>query len=163
MVEIRADSAYAAGGTGQGITVAVIDTGVDPNNAELTNPNNDISPASTDVVGTRNTPAGVGAHATWVADVIGAEFNGFGTVGVAYKSTILSVRADSAGSCTGANSNGCSFTDDDLATGITYAVAHGAKVINLSVGGPGELDANFETATAERGQGRRRGCDRGRQ
>jgi hypothetical protein len=144
--QIRADAAYAAGGTGQGITVAVIDTGVDPNNAELTTPTNDISPASTDVVGTRNTPAGVGAHATWVADVIGAEFNGFGTVGVAYKSTILSVRADSIGSCTSANSSSCSFTDDDLATGITYAVAHGAKVINLSVGGPGELGANFETA-----------------
>jgi hypothetical protein len=91
-------------------------------------------------------PTGLGQHATWVADVIGAEFNGFGTVGVAYKSTILSIRADTVGSCTNANSSGCSFTDDDLATGINYAVAHGAKVINLSVGGPDELGVNFETA-----------------
>jgi hypothetical protein len=126
--------------------VAVIDTGVDPNNAELTTPNNDISPLSTDVVAGRNTPAGVGLHATWVADVIGAEFNGFGTIGVAYQSTILSVRADSVGTCTTPTSDTCSFTDDDLAAGVNYAVAHGARVINLSVGGPGELDANFETA-----------------
>ncbi|HEY5006696.1 MAG TPA: S8 family peptidase, partial [Caulobacteraceae bacterium] len=144
--QINAAAAFAAGGTGKGITVAVIDTGVDPNNAELTSPNNDISPDSTDVVGTRNTPAGVGDHATWVADVIGAEFNGFGTVGVAYQSTILSVRADSIGSCTSPTSDSCSFTDEDLATGINYAVAHGAKVINLSIGGPSELGADFETA-----------------
>jgi hypothetical protein len=125
--------------------VAVIDTGVDPANAELTSPNDDISPASTDVVGTRDKPAGVAPHATWVADVIGAEYNGFGTVGVAYQSTILSIRADSIGSCT-ANSDTCSFDPDDLATGINYAVAHGARVINLSVGGPGTLGATFETA-----------------
>jgi hypothetical protein len=97
------------------------------------------------VVGSRDTPAGVAPHATWVADVIGAEFNNFGTVGVAYQSTILSIRADSIGSCT-ANSDTCSFDPDDLATGITYAVAHGARVINLSVGGPGALGSDFEAA-----------------
>jgi hypothetical protein len=143
--QIHADVAYALGATGKNITVAVIDTGVDPN-AELTTPNNDISPLSTDVVAGRNVPAGVGLHATWVADVIGAEFNGFGTIGVAYQSTILSIRADSAGSCATPTADTCSFTDDDLAAGVNYAVAHGARVINLSVGGPGVLGANFETA-----------------
>ncbi len=143
--QIHADAAYADGATGKGVTVAVIDTGVDPANAELTTPLDDISPASTDVVGARDTPAGVAPHATWVADVIGAEYNGFGTVGVAYQATILSIRADSIGSCT-SQTDSCSFDPEDLATGISYAVAHGARVINLSVGGPGGLGTDFETA-----------------
>jgi len=88
------------GASGAGIVVGVLDTGVQLNNPELTTPNNDISPLSTDVVTNpisgqpRDQPNGVNLHATWVSDVIAGEFTGFGTLGVAYQATILSVRAD---------------------------------------------------------------------
>jgi len=130
--------------------VGVIDTGVQLDNPELTTPNNDISPSSTDVIADRPggpNPNGVNLHATWVSDTIASELNGFGTIGVAYQATILSIRADSPGTC-GVNptSTSCSFTDDNQATAINYAAANGARVVNISLGGPGPLDSNFETA-----------------
>lgn len=139
---IHADAAYAAGGTGAGITVGVIDTGVNGNQADLVGA---VSPLSSDAYATRNTPVGTDDHATFIAGVIAARYNGFGTIGVAYQSTILSVRADTPGSCT-AVANSCGFDDDALATGINYAVAHGAKVINLSIGGPSPQSTAFQQA-----------------
>ena len=126
---VHAQAAFNAGGTGQGITIAVIDTGVDPNQADL---GGAVSPASTDIVPGRNNPAGVALHGTEVAGVIGARFNGFGTIGVAYQSTILSIRADdtTGTSCT----NHCQFNDFDTANAIEYAISHGAKIINMSFG-----------------------------
>ena len=41
-----------------------------------------------------NNPVGTDPHATYVAGVLASNFNGSGTVGVAYNSTVLSVRAD---------------------------------------------------------------------
>jgi len=144
------------GASGAGIVVGVLDTGVQLNNPELTTPNNDISPLSTDVVTNpisgqpRDQPNGVNLHATWVSDVIAGEFTGFGTLGVAYQATILSVRADDFGSC-GTNPTGssCTFSDDNQALAINYIVNGGApraRIVNISLGGPGALDSNFESA-----------------
>ena len=131
-------AAWQAGATGSGITVAVIDSGVDHTQADLAV---NVSPQSTDVFTSRNAPDGQDNHGTLVAGIIAAAFNGFGTVGVAYNATVLGVRTDTPGSCTtGGGKSTCSFDDDALATGINYAVSHGAKVINLSLGGPGGPD-----------------------
>lgn len=145
LAAIHADAAFAAGGTGAGVTVGVVDTGVDPTQPDLIGA---VSSQSTDTYAFRNMPTGSDPHATFVAGVIGARFNGFGSVGVAYQSTILSVRADRPGSCTSA-ANSCSFDDSALATGITYATAHGARVINLSIGGPGQDTPQFEQALSQ--------------
>ena len=152
---INALSAYQAGATGKGVTVGVVDSGVDASNADLAA---NVSPLSADIVAGRNQPGGYTntttvqvSHGTLVAGVIAAGFNGFGSLGVAYQSTILSVRTDSAGSCATSTttSNNCSFSDVDLAAGITYAVANGARIINLSLGGPGGPDSPvFEAALA---------------
>jgi hypothetical protein len=78
-----------------------------------------------------------------VAGVIAANFNGQGTVGVAYNSTILSVRADTTGTCSGQT---C-ISSTLAATGIDYAIAQGAKVVNLSFGETtGTLGSTFEAA-----------------
>ncbi|NEX93689.1 S8 family peptidase [Caulobacter sp. 17J65-9] len=139
MGAIHADAAYARGGSGAGVTVGVIDTGIELNQQDL---KNNISGLSTDIISSRNQPQGVDDHGTDVSSIIAAEFNGFGTVGVAYGSTILSVRADSPGSCP----DDCSFAGPDLARGLDYAVLHGARVVNLSIGGDGPLGPTFELA-----------------
>jgi Subtilase family len=141
LAAIHAEAAWQAGATGSGVTVAVIDSGVDHTQADLAV---NVSPQSTDVFTSRNAPDGQDNHGTLVAGIIASAFNGFGTVGVAYNATILGVRTDTPGSCTtgGTGKSTCTFDDAALATGINYAVAHGARVINLSLGGPGGPD-NF--------------------
>jgi subtilisin family serine protease len=66
-------------------------------------------------------------HGTFVAGVIAASANGQGIVGVARNATVLPVKILD---CSG---NGNTFS---LAQGILYAVEHGARVINVSLGGP---------------------------
>ncbi|WP_304271414.1 S8 family peptidase, partial [Brevundimonas naejangsanensis] len=83
-------------------------------------------------------------HGTRVASVIAAPFNDYGTVGVAFNSTILSVRAD-VSDCTKPEDKIC-FKSGDLARALDYAVQNGARVINLSLGGEGPLGAQFEAA-----------------
>lgn len=144
---IHADAAYQQGATGAGITVAVVDSGVNHTQADLAT---NVSALSTDVYASRNAPDGEDNHGTLVAGVIAAAYNGFGTVGVAYKAILLGVRADTPGSCTpGGGKSTCTFGDNALASGINYAAAHGAKVINLSIGGPGGPDnVTFQNAMA---------------
>jgi subtilisin family serine protease len=140
---MHADAAFAAGATGAGVTVALIDTGVDGSGAELAGR---VSPQSIDEDLQRDSPVGTDPHATWVAGVIADNFNGSGTVGVAYDSTILSIRADAAPShsC----SSGC--IDTGYATSaIYYAISEGAKIVNMSFGQQqGTLGPAFEAALA---------------
>jgi hypothetical protein len=140
---IHPDAAWAVGATGSGELVAIIDSGVDTTSPDLVGV---VSSASTDIVTSRTSPAIVDRHGTEIATVIAANFNGTGTVGVAYNASILSVRTDSPGTCT--TTDGCSYNTNDLATGVDYAVAHGAKVINLSVGSDTQAPQNFQDALA---------------
>lgn len=140
LAQIRADAAYSAGATGAGITIAVIDSGVNSAQADLVGA---VSASSTDIISARNQPIGADPHATFVAGIIASQFNGFGTIGVAYKSSILSIRADeNDASCTA----DCKLNDADIARGIDYAVAAGARIINLSVGGTGPSGTAFQQA-----------------
>lgn len=135
--------AYQAGLTGQGITVGVVDTGIDFKNPDLIN---NISPQSYDV----QTKTYAGAqdeygHGTWVSGIIAAEKNDVGIQGVAYNAKIMAVRADDHGDC----KDGCTFYDYQIANGITYAVNHGARVINLSLGGDTGPNDSLKTALTE--------------
>jgi len=134
-------TAWNAGATGRGITVGVIDSGVDQDQPDLAGR---LSPLSVDIVAGRNAPNGSDNHGTFVAGVVAAGFNGFGTVGVAYNSTVLSIRSDIS-DCTDPTDTVC-FASSDLARSIDYAVANGARIINLSLGGEGRLSNAFENA-----------------
>ncbi|MEM8986301.1 MAG: S8 family peptidase [Pseudomonadota bacterium] len=131
--EINAIPAYDAGLSGEGSIVAIIDSGVDPTHPDL---DGNLHPASQDVVfgRTQNTGlVGLNSHGTAVAGIAAAERNGAGMHGVAFNAQILSLRADAPGDCgDGAN---CSLFDSDIARGVDIAVAQGADVINLSLGG----------------------------
>jgi subtilisin family serine protease len=115
---------------GKGVTVAVIDTGVLAAHQDLWGavvPGTDLASdaASVDPAGTGMVdPAGHGTH---VAGVIAARVNnGVGIAGAAPDVRIMPVRV--------LDGNG-SGVASDVAEGIIWAVDHGARVVNLSLGG----------------------------
>ena len=129
------------------IVVAVIDTGVDAKHPDLRGA---LVPGW-DFVGNDADPADDHGHGTAVAGVIGARSNNrVGVAGICWRCLVMPIKVlDSKG-------NG----DDTLiAAGIVWAVNHGARVLNLSLGGPGssvEL-GNALMYAANEGRGRRRG------
>lgn len=134
-----ANTAWAAGASGTGVTVAVIDSGVDADSPEFTGR---IHPMSADVAGGARgfDEAGSDGHGTNVAQLLLGARNDTGTVGIAWNATLLALRADRPGSCTDTTSTtpderGCRFTDAAIAAGVDRAVSAGAKVINISLGG----------------------------
>jgi subtilisin family serine protease len=116
--------------TGAGVTVAVVDTGVRATHQDLIGsviPGIDLAAdaATTDPAGHGEVdPAGHGTH---VAGIIAAHpNNGVGIAGAAPGVKIMPIRVLDA------NGSGSS---SDVAQGIIWAVDHGARVINLSLGG----------------------------
>ncbi|MFI2432030.1 type VII secretion-associated serine protease mycosin [Streptomyces sp. NPDC018693] len=119
--------------TGEGITVAVIDTGVDPNNADLKGrvlPGKDFAPD--EVPGDEHTD--YDGHGTGMAGLIagtGARGGGNGAFGLAPGAKILPIRLPVGG--TAANkAEGAKIFNTALAPAIRYAADQGAKVINIS-------------------------------
>jgi hypothetical protein len=141
---VNAPEAWAAGFSGDGITIAVVDTGVDLDHPDLVNNlyvntgeirgngiDDDGNGYVDDVHGydfaARDAdPNDVGGHGTHVAGTIAAGLNGFGATGVAPDATILPVRV--------LGNNGSGSTNA-VASGIRYAAEQGADIINLSLGG----------------------------
>jgi type VII secretion-associated serine protease mycosin len=122
---------------GQGVTVAVIDSGVravsDLKGSVQTGPDLTRLP-------TPPTNAAWGEHGTWMASIIaghGHDGGVDGIIGVAPKATILSIRVipDRNDPHYGAyDSESEQSIQQSLAKGIQYAVDHGAKVISMSIG-----------------------------
>ncbi|GAA3997042.1 S8 family peptidase [Sphingomonas humi] len=130
----KAIAAYNAGATGKGVKAAVIDSGINPDMAELAGR---IDPASRDVTFSGRALADESGHGSAVAAVIAAARDGKEIHGMAFDATIIALRADNAGSCTTTTGDnpGCKFSDGSIARGVDAAVAAGARVINLSLGG----------------------------
>lgn len=143
----NAISAYQAGATGSGITVGVIDSGIDANSHEFTGR---IHPQSGDVTSAGRPLADQDGHGTEVSRVIGAAKDDRDVHGIAFNSTILALRADSAGSCTtpepGEDEASCTFFDSAIAAGVNRAVDNGARVINISLGSAAGATANLRNA-----------------
>jgi subtilisin family serine protease len=123
-------SAYNAGATGKGVKIALVDTGVNPNLAEFAGK---IDPASADLVARRGVSDSEG-HGTATAAIAAAARNGSGMMGVAFDATILSFNSSDPTDCT--DDEGCQHDDVDIAQGIDLARTNGARVINISLGGP---------------------------
>ncbi|MEO1967121.1 MAG: S8 family peptidase [Sphingomonadaceae bacterium] len=135
----NAITAWDAGYTGKGSTIAIIDTGIDTTSPEFAGR---ILADSQDVAGTRSIQA-TDDHGTNVALVAAAARNNSGVMGIAFDASLLVLRTDTPGSCTATTpgdtsaKDTCTFSDTNIAKGIDKAVAAGAKVINLSLGGNG--------------------------
>lgn len=142
----NAASAWEQGFTGAGVTLAVIDTGVDPDSPEFAGR---LSPASTDVFDTRGLE-GPDDHGNLVSLVAAGGRDNQGIVGIAFDATLLAIRADQPGSCDDDDlqsaETDCAFFDSAIAAGIDHAVANDARVVNLSLGGDGGLSQTLQTA-----------------
>lgn len=122
---------------GEGITVAIIDSGVDLDHEDLAGQVVDhvsCIGAAGDPDRCRGSGQDDNGHGTHVAGIVAARAgNGRGIAGVAPGARLLAVRvlADRC-SADGCHAEG---TAADVIAGIRWAVDHGADVINLSLGG----------------------------
>jgi subtilisin family serine protease len=122
---------------GSGVTVGVLDTGVDTSAADLVG-SVTVGP---DYTAGANPPGyqPPHLHGTYICSIIAGHGSGpgraEGMLGVAPQARILSVRVIPDDSEPGfAVYNGNAAYDDALANGINYTVGHGASVINMSLG-----------------------------
>jgi hypothetical protein len=105
--------------------IAVVDTGADVTHPDIAAK----APETWDVTRKRTTVTDVEGHGTFVAAMAaGSVSNGEGIAGFGGDTRLLIVKASGRDGM---------FTDVDEAVAIVYAVDHGAKVINLSLGGEG--------------------------
>lgn len=157
---IKAPEAWAQGVTGAGITVAVIDSGIDYNHPDLqgniwTNaneiPGNGIDDDNNgfiddirgwNFVNNTNDPYddALDGHGTHVSGTIAALNNGSGITGVAYNAKIMPLKV--------LNKRSVVNEDSTIANAIRYAVDNGAKVINMSLGGEPDSGVDKELEDA---------------
>lgn len=108
---------------GEDITVAVIDTGTNPNHPDLAG---SIS-KSWNVFDFQETANDGNGHGSHVTGIITANNNSIGMVGVAPKANIIAIKVlsdDGSGSTAG------------VVAGIRYAIQNKADIISMSLGGP---------------------------
>ena len=127
-----ADTAHGAGETGSGAAVAVLDTGIDPSHESL---EANVGTGRSEVRCSGNCRTDWDddhGHGTHVAGTVGAADNGVGVVGVATETTLHAVKvlADDG-----------SGWSSDVAAGIEWATDNGCDVINMSLGGFGDVSS----------------------
>jgi type VII secretion-associated serine protease mycosin len=124
---------------GAGVTVAVIDSGVNKDVSDLTG--SVTSGPDFTGISTRPSNPNWGVHGTWMASLIAGHGHGpgddSGVIGIAPRSTILSIRVipDRADPHYSRYEHEQEPSiQESLARGIEYAVQNGAKVISMSIG-----------------------------
>ncbi len=134
---IGAPQAWASS-RGDGVTIAIIDSGIDLGHEDLAGK----VVASTSCVGANGDARRCGGsaqddngHGTHVAGIAAATTdNHRGVAGVAPDAKVIAVRV-LTNTCDGNGSCSASGTSGDVAAGIRWATDHGADIVNLSLGG----------------------------
>jgi len=124
LAEVGAPAAWPVS-RGEGVTVAVLDTGVQSSHPDLAG---QVLPGRSFLSQGQQSPstADGNGHGTHVAGIVAATTNSIGIAGIAPGAKVLPVKV---------------LADDgtgwlsDVAAGLTWAVDNGAKVANLSLGG----------------------------
>lgn len=122
---------------GKGIKVAVLDTGIDTDHPDLAEAVTDHKDFTGDGIEDAN------GHGSHCAGIIGARLNNVGFVGVAPQCKLLIGKV--------LNNSG-SGSYEWIAAGIDWAVAQGADIISMSLGGPSTepgLHRSIHSALAE--------------
>ncbi|HEX5356718.1 MAG TPA: S8 family serine peptidase [Aquabacterium sp.] len=110
---------------GQGVVIGMIDTGLNTANPEFQNIGSRLLTGYNAVDGSNDVTDSIG-HGTHTTGIAAAAGNGTGMYGVAPEASILMVKVFNGGTASASAIN----------RGIDYASAHGARVINLSLGAP---------------------------
>ena len=130
---------------GDGVTVAVIDTGIDTDHPEFAGRISEYSYNATyDKIVKDYTAADGGydwslvedvvGHGTAVTGVIAAAMDGQGTVGIAPQVNIIVIKAE-------CDADGRFLRGSDLVFGLYYAIERDVDVVNMSFGGGGDFSA----------------------
>ncbi len=128
--KIKADLAHKYS-TGKNVKIAIVDTGIDFDHVDL---RGRIVEKANFVDGDKEFAQDL--HGTLVAGVIAARPNNrVGIYGIAPDAKILAIKVCKPRSRGAVEASGSSHT---LAQGLDFAILKGAKVINLSLGGPKE-------------------------
>ncbi|MBS3793893.1 MAG: S8 family serine peptidase [Candidatus Thorarchaeota archaeon] len=117
---------------GNGIKVAILDTGIDYTHPDL----DDVYSGGYDYVDDDSDPKDGNGHGTHCAGIVAAEDNGEGVIGVAPMTSLYAVRV--------LDDQGSGYTSDIIA-GIDWAINNGMNVISMSLGG-GSYDDAFDDA-----------------
>jgi thermitase len=125
LVNIRAPQGWDLSTGSSSVTIAIVDTGIDLGHLDLAGK----LVAGYDFVNNDADPQDDNGHGTHVAGIAAASSNNaIGVAGVSWGARIMPVKVLNA-------SGGGTYAD--TATGVIWAVDHGAQVINLSLGGSG--------------------------
>ncbi|WP_053001226.1 S8 family serine peptidase [Kosmotoga pacifica] len=125
--KIGAPEAWSLGYDGSGIIVAVIDTGIDSTHPDL---EGQVAMRYDPLLGTEvatNIDYSFEAHGTHVAGTIAAKDDGIGVTGVAPGAKLMDIPIFQPGY----------IGDEYVASGIVWAVDHGANILSNSWGGKG--------------------------
>src|SRR3954453_8192700 len=126
-------AAWDQGLTESDVTVGVVDSGVDLAHPDL---KANLVSGGHDYVDGDNTPSDQNGHGTHVAGIIGAVGNnGIGVAGIDWKASILPVRV--------LNKDG-SGSVSSVVNGYNYAAGHGAKIVNVSLGGDSPSQTEYD-------------------
>lgn len=146
MLRIKADLAWHTS-TGAGIKIAIIDTGIDQDHSDLAEnikggvnftSKNPRKPADPNKWNDDN------GHGTHVAGIVAALNNDIGTVGVAPNAWLYGVKA--------LDKTGSGYYSDIIA-GIEWAITNNMQVINMSLGGPSDVQALHDAVDAAEATG----------
>lgn len=135
--KIQAPAAWDHAKGSSSVIVAVIDSGVDYNHPDLAGR---VTQGPNYMTG--GTPMDDCGHGTHVSGTIGAITNNtVGVAGINWEVQILAIKSlgDLGGECG-------TMDDTTITQGITYAADHGAKVINMSLGGRGACPFDYQQA-----------------
>ncbi|MEB3196427.1 MAG: S8 family peptidase [Candidatus Sericytochromatia bacterium] len=141
LAKVQAPEAWAVTPGRKDVVLAIIDTGIDYNHPDLAGR----VIKGRDFVNNDDDPMDGHAHGTHCAGIAGASANnGIGISGVAPGVTLMAVKV---------LSDQGSGSTDGVCAGIAWAADQGAKVISLSLGGPGGKQAKQEAVDYARAKG----------
>lgn len=124
---IHADDVWETS-TGSGVTIAVLDTGVELTHDDI---RHNLLPGY-DFVNDDADPSDDNGHGTHVTGILTAQQNNIGLRGVAYRSEIIPVKV--------LDTNGDGYLSDIIA-GINYAIEKKVDIINMSFGTTEETES----------------------